>query len=115
MSGIVLEHDGYLAEITYAEGDRDMHGLVINASATLHFAGQSIDDLKKAFADTVDEYVAWCRERGKEPEKPYSGQLPLRLSPKLHRALAVKATHAGQSMNTYVARLIEHDLCTAEP
>jgi predicted HicB family RNase H-like nuclease len=107
---MILEHNGYLAEVTRDAGDHDMHGVVLNASATLHFAGQSIDDLERAFADTVADYEDWCRERGKEPERPYSGKFALRLTPELHRALAYAAAKAGKSVNSYVSALIEKDV-----
>jgi predicted HicB family RNase H-like nuclease len=71
----------------------------------LHFAGRSIDDLEQAFADTIADYEEWCRERGKEPERPYSGKLPLRIAPELHRALAMAAAKAGKSINSYVSEL----------
>jgi predicted HicB family RNase H-like nuclease len=109
VTGIVLEHGGYIAKVTYDAGDLDMHGVVLNAAATLHFAGRSIDELQQAFADTIADYQAWCSERGKEPERPYSGNLPLRIRPELHRALALAAARAGKSINGYLAGLIERD------
>jgi predicted HicB family RNase H-like nuclease len=113
VTGIILERDGYIAEITYDAGDRDLHGVVLNASATLHFTGRSIDDLEQAFADTIADYEEWCRERGKEPERPYSGKLPLRITPELHRTLAMAAAKAGKSINSYVSELIEKDTTRA--
>jgi hypothetical protein len=42
---MILEHKGYIAKVTYHEGDNDMHGQVLNtAKDVLHFAGRSIDD-----------------------------------------------------------------------
>jgi predicted HicB family RNase H-like nuclease len=69
--------------------------------------------LEQAFADTIADYEEWCRERGKEPERPYSGKLPLRIAPELHRALALAAARAGKSINGYVAELIEKDTARA--
>jgi len=34
--------------------------------------------LQAAFADTIADYRDWCQERGKEPEKPYSGNFTVR-------------------------------------
>jgi predicted HicB family RNase H-like nuclease len=102
-----LNYNGYVAKVTYDEGDQDMHGVVTNTAATLHFAGRSIDELKQAFADTVNEYVAWCHERGKDPEKPYTGNVSLRIPPTLHRALATSALDEGTSVNNFIARLLE--------
>jgi predicted HicB family RNase H-like nuclease len=70
---MILKHEGYIAEIAYEDGDETMHGATINTRAVLHFAGRDIAELKAAFADTIADYREWCRERGVEPEKPYSG------------------------------------------
>jgi predicted HicB family RNase H-like nuclease len=37
----------------------------------------------KAMAESVDFYLAWCAERGKTPEKPFSGKFMVRNSPEL--------------------------------
>jgi len=100
---MMLTHEGFIAEVTYEEGDRLMHGSVLNTVATLHFAGRNIDEMKKAFADTITDYREWCKERGAEPEKPYSGKLSLRLSPELHRRVAMRAAKAGESLNRFIA------------
>jgi predicted HicB family RNase H-like nuclease len=104
---MILKRDGYIAEIGYDEGDALMHGSVVNARAVLHFAGANIDELKAAFADTIADYRDWCRERGVEPEKPYSGALSLRISPELHRRIAEQAAQAGESVNQFIAHRLE--------
>jgi predicted HicB family RNase H-like nuclease len=107
---MILKHEGYVAEVGYEEGDALMHGSVVNASAVLHFAGRDIAELKAAFADTIADYRDWCEERGVEPEKPYSGTLSLRISPKLHRRLAERAAQAGESINQFIADRLEEVL-----
>jgi predicted HicB family RNase H-like nuclease len=104
---MILKHEGYIAEVGYEEGDALMHGVVANARAVLHFAGANIDELKAAFADTIADYRAWCKERGVEPERPYSGTLSLRLSPELHRRIAEQAAKAGESINQFIAERLE--------
>jgi predicted HicB family RNase H-like nuclease len=105
---MILKHEGYIAEIGYEEGDEMMHGAVVNARAVLHFAGRDIAELRQAFADTIADYRDWCKERGVEPEKPYSGLLSLRIAPDLHRRVAEKAARAGESINQFIAeRLAE--------
>jgi hypothetical protein len=39
---MILEHNGYLAEVTRDAGDHDLHGVVLDGSATLHFAGRRL-------------------------------------------------------------------------
>jgi predicted HicB family RNase H-like nuclease len=104
---MILKHEGYIAEVGYEDGDELMHGSVVNARAVLHFAGRNIDELKAAFVDTIADYREWCRERGVEPERPYSGTLSLRLSPELHRRVAEQAAKAGESINQFIADRLE--------
>lgn len=105
---MILHHSGYTAAITYEDGDDLMHGATINTRAVLHFASKDLDGLKAAFAETIADYLEWCRERGVEAEKPYSGTLSLRLEPELHRRIAEKAALAGASINQFIAdRLAE--------
>jgi predicted HicB family RNase H-like nuclease len=104
---MMLKHDGYIAEVTYEEGDASMNGVVVNARATLHFAGRDIEELRKAFAETITDYRDWCEERGVEPEKPYSGTLSLRIAPELHRRIAEQAAKAGESINQFIANRLE--------
>ncbi len=66
---MILKHDGFVAEVGYEDGDEMLHSVVVNARTILHFAGRDIDELKAAFADTIDDYRDWCKERGVEPEK----------------------------------------------
>jgi predicted HicB family RNase H-like nuclease len=98
-----LTHDGYIATVEIDEEAGVMHGRVINARAVLTFEGETLAELRAAFADTIEDYRDWCRERGVEPEKPYSGTLSLRISPELHRRIAEQAAKAGESINQYIA------------
>lgn len=102
-----LTHDGYVAEIEIDEQAGLLSGSVINTRATLHFAGHTVDELKRAFADTINDYRDWCVSEGREPERPYSGTLSLRIDPDLHRRLATAAARTGQSLNAYIGDLLK--------
>lgn len=98
-----MEHKGYHATVEYDPDADIFHGEVVNTRAVLTFQGRSVDELKAAMQDTVDDYLAWCAERGKEPEKPYSGKFLVRVSPELHRRLSIEAARIGKSLNALVA------------
>lgn len=102
-----MTHDGYIAEIDLDQEAGLLSGVVLNTRATLHFAGRTVDELRRAFADTIADYRDWCRERGVEPEKPYSGTLSLRITPELHRRIAEKAAQSGESINQFIAHRLE--------
>jgi len=103
-----MTHDGYLATLEIDEEAGVIHGRVVNARAVLTFEGETLAELQQAFADTIDDYRDWCKERGVEPEKPYSGTLSLRIAPELHRRVAEQAAKLGESINQFIAeRLAE--------
>ena len=102
-----MHHDGYVATIELDEEAGLFHGEVVNTRDVLTFQGNTLDELRQAFRETIEDYAAWCRERGKEPERPYSGNFTLRVDPELHRRVAIAAARAGKSINGFVADALE--------
>jgi predicted HicB family RNase H-like nuclease len=102
-----MNHKGYTATVEYEPDDRVFHGRVNDISDVVTFEGTSVDELDAAFRTAVEEYVAFCEERGRVPQRPYSGRFLVRVSPALHRRVAEAASRAGDSMNAWVQRAIE--------
>ncbi len=98
-----MSYKGYQARVAFDEEAEIFHGEVLNLRDVITFQGQSVAELKEAFADSVEDYLAFCKERGEEPEKPFSGQFLVRIEPDLHKALAAAARQAGVSLNKFVA------------
>jgi predicted HicB family RNase H-like nuclease len=63
--------------------------------------------LKKAFAGSIEDYLAFCKTRGEEPEKPFSGQFVVRTDPALHKDVSAAARRAGVSLNKFVTSALE--------
>jgi predicted HicB family RNase H-like nuclease len=101
-----MNYKGYKARVTFDPDDKAFHGIVVNIEDTVHFEGQSVTELTRAFKDSVDYYLEFCRKRGQEPDKPYSGRLLVRLSPDVHREIAHAAKLSGTSVNTFVAQVL---------
>jgi predicted HicB family RNase H-like nuclease len=49
------------------------HGEVIGLRDVIAFQGRTVDEVKGAFRESVDDYLAFCAKRGEEPEKPRRG------------------------------------------
>jgi predicted HicB family RNase H-like nuclease len=93
--------DGYVATIEFDEEAGLFHGEVINTRDVPTFQGQTLDELKVVFADAIADYIDRCRERGKEPQRPYSGSFTLRISPESHRRVAPAAARSGKSVDAF--------------
>lgn len=102
-----MEYEGYSARIEYDENLGAFHGQVLNINDVITFQGTSVEELRREFTASVDDYLAWCEEREEEPEKPYSGRFLLRVEPGLHRQAALAAARKGVSLNAWVASAVE--------
>ena len=105
----MLEYKEYLGKFGYEKGDNALHGTVLNIRDVIHFQGQSLAELRQAFQDSVDDYLVWCAEEGKAPEKPYSGKFMIRIDPRLHRKASIQAQRVGQSLNQWVGETLEKE------
>jgi predicted HicB family RNase H-like nuclease len=102
----MMEYKGYLGWVEYDDEASLFHGEVTNLRDVITFQGESVEELRRAFRESVDDYLAFCEERGEEPEKPYSGTFTVRISPELHRDIALRARIAGKSLNAWVTDLL---------
>jgi len=98
----MLKYKGYSGDVRYDDEAKILHGEVINIKAVLTFQARNVDEIETAFHETIDDYLDWCRERGKEPEKPFSGHLLLRISPSLHELIYQAAQKSSQSLNAWI-------------
>ncbi len=104
----IMRHGGDLARIDFDEDLGLFAGHVVNPSSPVAFYGRSIDELQRDFATPLEVHVyrEVCRERGVEPEKPYSGRFNPRLPPDLHRGLARAAARSGKSLNAWAVEAL---------
>ncbi|WP_040485712.1 type II toxin-antitoxin system HicB family antitoxin [Lutibaculum baratangense] len=106
----MMHYNGYEAVVEFDEEAEIFHGEVINLRDVITFQGRSVGELKEALAESVEDYLTFCKERGEEPEKPFSGQFVVRAEPRLHRALSTAARRAGMSLNKFVTTVLERSL-----
>ncbi|MCY3542662.1 MAG: type II toxin-antitoxin system HicB family antitoxin [Chloroflexi bacterium] len=105
-----MKYKGYQAIFKYDDEAELFHGEVIDTRDVIFFEGTSVEDLNKEFRFSIDDYLAMCAERGQEPDKPFSGRIPLRISPEVHRAANAVAKSEGKSLNAWLAETIERSV-----
>lgn len=109
----MMEYKGYIGDVKFDADASIFHGEVINTRDVITFQGQSVAELIAAFHGSVDDYLAFCAERGEEPDKPFSGQFMTRIPPELHREVNIAARVAGKSLNAWVTERLE--MAVSEP
>lgn len=99
----VKAYKGYVGSIEFDDEDMVFHGRVLGLRDVVTFEAANAEELVSAFHDSVDDYLAFCRERGIDPQKPYSGRLALRTTPEIHALLTMAASSDGKSINQWVS------------
>lgn len=94
-----MEYKGYVARVEFEPEAGILFGQVEGVRDVITFEAASVTDLKKAFHDSIDDYLEMCAERAEQPDKPYSGRFVVRLDPELHRDVALAAAREGKSLN----------------
>jgi predicted HicB family RNase H-like nuclease len=110
----VIEYKGYIGQVEFDDEASIFHGRVINTRDVITFRGKSVAELRKEFRTSVDVYLAFCAERGEEPDKPFSGQFVTRVPAELHRKASLAASRAGKSLNAWVAEQLQSAVETSE-
>jgi predicted HicB family RNase H-like nuclease len=103
----MMEYKGYIGKVEVDEEGSILHGEVINIRDVVTFEGLSVDELRKAFRDSIEDYLDFCAQRGEVPEKPFSGKFVIRLPAELHRKAYIKAKLADKSLNSWVTEVLE--------
>jgi len=106
-------YKGYQGQVTFDEDAKIFHGEVAGLRDVVTFQGTSVAELEQAFKDSVNEYLDFCKELGRSPEKPFSGNLLLRLSPELHERAAYEARCSGVSLNAWLKQGVQQLLSSS--
>ncbi len=67
-----MKYKEYKAQIAYDDEARLFHGIVLYINDVINFEGDCVEELSQAFKDSVEDYLAFYKERGEEPEKLFS-------------------------------------------
>ena len=102
-----LAYRGYIGVVEYDDGAGIFHGEVANLRDVITFQGECVSELKQAFRDSVDDYLDFCAERGRDPEKPFSGNISLRIGPELHRKISIQAKKSKKSVHRWITEKLE--------
>ncbi|MEA5515882.1 type II toxin-antitoxin system HicB family antitoxin [Nodularia sp. UHCC 0506] len=103
----MMKYKGYEAIVEFDDEAEIFHGEIVNIRDVVTFQGDNVKDLKQAFEDSIEDYLDFCRERGEEPEKPFSGKFVVRIKPELHKEISIKARKEGKSLNSLVENALQ--------
>ena len=102
-----MVYKGYTAKIAFDDEAEIFHGEIVGIKDVVTFQGKTAAELKKAFKESVDDYLAFCKERGEAPDKPFTGKFVVRITPELHRKIYLSAKLSGESINSWLNKNLD--------
>lgn len=103
----IMTYKGYAARIDYDDEDGFFTGRVAGIRDGVGFHANTVEGLREAFHEAVEDYIETCTKIGKEPQKAYSGQVMFRVSPDVHRKAALAAELSGKSLNQWAEEVLD--------
>lgn len=103
----MMKYKNYIGHVVFDDEANIFHGEVVNTKDVITFQGSTVRELKKAFVDSIEDYLAFCAKRGENPEKPFSGKFNVRMSPELHQKACLRAKENEISLNNWVVETIK--------
>lgn len=103
----IMEYKGYRARVEFDTDNSLLFGKIEGISDLVTFESKNLSETRKEFEEAVDGYLEFCKEVGKKPDKEYKGTFNVRISPKLHKELAVLAYENDESLNQSVEKAIQ--------
>ncbi|MDE6956816.1 MAG: type II toxin-antitoxin system HicB family antitoxin [Lachnospiraceae bacterium] len=103
----ILEYKGYCAKIQYSADDGVLFGKIEGINDLVNFESENAKEIEREFQGAVDDYLEFCEEIGKQPDKTYKGTFNVRIAPELHRELSMISLKTDKSLNQVVEEAIK--------
>mgnify|MGYP002763234215 FL=1 len=69
----VIQYHGYFTSVQYSQEDQIFFGKIGGIRDLVTFECENASEAEQAFKDAVDDYLEFCEEDGKDPNKSFSG------------------------------------------
>ena len=71
---VTMTYKEYTAQIVYSEEDSCFIGDLVGIRDIVSFHGDSLEEIRTAFEESVDDYLLTCQEFNRLPQKPVCGK-----------------------------------------
>lgn len=103
-----LHYKGYQASVEFE--DNALFVKVLHIEDLLVAQVDKASEAEAAFIRLVEAYFQDCAEEGRAPGQPFKGSFNVRLTPELHKQVAMRAADEGVSLNRWIVQTIEEKL-----
>ena len=101
-----MQYKGLYGTVGVDLPQKRLCGHVVGTSDKISYEASNLEELEAEFHEAVDDYIEFCRSRGKEPEKSFTGNILLRATPEMHGSIVKKAHDTGKSVNAWILEVV---------
>ena len=105
-----LLHKGFIGSVHFSTEDEVLYGTIEGIPDIISFEGTSVTELKQAFKQSVDDYIALCKKHNKPVLKSLKGSFNVRIKTELHQKAFTYAITNGITLNQFIQNTIEKEL-----
>jgi len=105
----ILSYKGFTAKIEVDLNARILKGRVLDSRDAVEFQGQTVEEIKQVFKDSIDDYLRDCAAVGKNPAKSFLGKLNLRTTFERYQLIEVAAKKSGKSINAWMDEVLTQE------
>jgi predicted HicB family RNase H-like nuclease len=106
----VLQYKDYIGSVHFSSEDGVFFGKIEGINDLVTFEGTTVEEIKIAFREAVEDYTSICKQAGKTPQKSCKGNFTVRISPELHKKAVRKSVIQGVSLNKIIQQALEKEL-----
>ncbi len=105
-----LNFKGFSGSIEASIEDCCLFGRIQFINDIITYEGSTVPEIKAAFEEAVNGYLAHCIEVGKVPNTPYSGSFNVRVGSELHKEASQMASSQNENLNQFVTVAIRNHI-----
>ncbi|MBN1683946.1 MAG: type II toxin-antitoxin system HicB family antitoxin [Gammaproteobacteria bacterium] len=106
----IIQYNEFIGSVHFNAEDEIFYGKIEGINDLITFEGSTVQELKKAFKEAVEDYLETCENLGKTPHKSFKGSFNIRIKPELHKLAHQLANIEGVSLNQLIQDAISHEI-----
>lgn len=87
-----IEYKGYYTNVQSSPEDHILHGKIEGIRDLVNFECESASEVEEKFHEAIDDYLAFCEDMNRMPERPCKVFFNIRVTPEIHRQAAIKTS-----------------------
>jgi predicted HicB family RNase H-like nuclease len=105
-----LQYKDYIGSVHFSEEDGVFFGKIEGITDLVTFEGTTVEEIKIAFHEAIEDYTSICKETGKIAQKSCKGNFRVKIPPELHKKAVQQSVIQRVTLNDIIQQALEREL-----